>query len=599
MPINNQKITAVDAEEFKNMMFTSLYWLKKQKSFIDSLNVFPVPDGDTGTNMYLTFKEAVSNLEDSKSNSVSKLSAELSKGALMGARGNSGVILSQLVRGFAQALKNKKKMKAKDLANALTKASEVAYHGVLKPVEGTILTVSREAAEKAAAEVESTEDILELLEITIKAAEESLERTPELLDALKEAEVVDAGGQGYLTILEGMLKGLKGEKVEYQAAAAVEKPAKKSKAAEDIKFTYCTQMLIQIDNFQSNIDRLIDKIRKDMQSYGDSIMVVGSDDVIKIHIHSNHPGVLLEYGLKKGEVFDIKIDNMRKQNEEKVKRESGDDFDHSQFHPNHNEAAAESLDTELKDDVDVKEAEIKNSGQQEINQDNETAEADAVIKAAKNIGIISVANGEGIINILKELGVDYVIKGGQSMNPSTNDFLEVVERMDTEKIIILPNNKNIISAAKQVSELSEKEIAIIETRSIPQAISALMVFDDQLELEKLKEEMEAEIKYIKTLEITQAVKDSKVNGLEIKKDHYIGLKNGDILVSADNEKETVKKLLDEVAEDEELVTIYYGEGITEAEAEAIKQVMENNFDFDEIEVYPGGQPLYPFIISLE
>ncbi|KXS50094.1 DAK2 domain-containing protein [Halanaerobium congolense] len=599
MPINNQKITAVDAEEFKNMMFTSLYWLKKQKSFIDSLNVFPVPDGDTGTNMYLTFKEAVSNLEDSKSNSVSKLSAELSKGALMGARGNSGVILSQLVRGFAQALKNKKKMKAKDLANALTKASEVAYHGVLKPVEGTILTVSREAAEKAAAEVESTEDILELLEITIKAAEESLERTPELLDALKEAEVVDAGGQGYLTILEGMLKGLKGEKVEYQAAAAVEKPAKKSKAAEDIKFTYCTQMLIQIDNFKSNIDRLIDKIRKDMQSYGDSIMVVGSDDVIKIHIHSNHPGVLLEYGLKKGEVFDIKIDNMRKQNEEKVKRESGDDFDHSQFHPNHNEAAAESLDTELKDDVDVKEAEIKNSGQQEINQDNETAEADAVIKAAKNIGIISVANGEGIINILKELGVDYVIKGGQSMNPSTNDFLEVVERMDTEKIIILPNNKNIISAAKQVSELSEKEIAIIETRSIPQAISALMVFDDQLELEKLKEEMEAEIKYIKTLEITQAVKDSKVNGLEIKKDHYIGLKNGDILVSADNEKETVKKLLDEVAEDEELVTIYYGEGITEAEAEAIKQVMENNFDFDEIEVYPGGQPLYPFIISLE
>lgn len=599
MPINNQKITAVDAEEFKNMMFTSLYWLKKQKSFIDSLNVFPVPDGDTGTNMYLTFKEAVSNLENSKSNSVSELSAELSKGALMGARGNSGVILSQLVRGFAQALKNKKKMKAKDLANALTKASEVAYHGVLKPVEGTILTVSREAAEKAAVEVDSTEDILELLEITIKAAEESLERTPELLDALKEAEVVDAGGQGYLTILEGMLKGLKGEKVEYQAAAAVEKPAKKPKAAEDIKFTYCTQMLIQIDNFKSNIDRLIDKIRKDMQSYGDSIMVVGSDDVIKIHIHSNHPGVLLEYGLKKGEVFDIKIDNMRKQNEEKVKRESGDDFDHSQFHPNHNEAAAESLDTELKDDVDVKEAEIKNSGQQEINQDNETAEADAVIKAAKNIGIISVANGEGIINILKELGVDYVIKGGQSMNPSTNDFLEVVERMDTEKIIILPNNKNIISAAKQVSELSEKEIAIIETRSIPQAISALMVFDDQLELEKLKEEMEAEIKYIKTLEITQAVKDSKVNGLEIKKDHYIGLKNGDILVSADNEKETVKKLLDEVAEDEELVTIYYGEGITEAEAEAIKQVMENNFDFDEIEVYPGGQPLYPFIISLE
>lgn len=597
MPINNQKITAVNAEEFKKMMFTSLYWLKEQKSFIDSLNVFPVPDGDTGTNMYLTFKEAVSNLEDNKSNSVSDLSAELSKGALMGARGNSGVILSQLVRGFAQALKNKKKMKAKDLANALTKASEVAYHGVLKPVEGTILTVSREAAEKAAAEVDSTQDILELLEITIKAAEESLERTPELLDALKEAEVVDAGGQGYLTILEGMLKGLKGEEVEYQSAAAVEKPAKKSEVAEDIKFTYCTQMLIEIDTRKSNIDRLIEKIRKDMQSYGDSIMVVGSDDVIKIHIHSNHPGVLLEYGLKKGKVFDIKIDNMRKQNEEKVKRENGDDFDHSKFHPNHKDSSAESLETEAEVEVDNKN--LEDNSQQEANNNNEASADDSVINVAKNIGIISVANGEGVINILKELGVDYVIKGGQSMNPSTNDFLEIVERMDTAKIIILPNNKNIISAAKQVSELSEKEISIIETKSIPQAISALMVFDDQLEPAELKDEMEAEIEYVKTLEITQAVKDSKVNGLEIQKDNYIGLKDGDILVSADNKKETVKKLLEKVAEDEELVTIYYGEGITEAEAEEIKQIMEENFDFDEIEIYPGGQPLYPFIISLE
>mgnify|MGYP006292863611 FL=1 len=333
MPINNkEKITAVDAEQFKDMMFTSLYWLKEQKSFIDSLNVFPVPDGDTGTNMYLTFKEAVSSLEDNNSKSISDLAAALSKGALMGARGNSGVILSQLIRGFAQALKNKKKMKSRDLANALEKASEVAYHGVLKPVEGTILTVSREAAEKARAEVDSVEDLLELFEITIKAAEESLERTPELLAALKEAEVVDAGGQGYLTILEGMLKGLKGEKIEYQAAKTEAKAGKKSELAEDIKFTYCTQMLIEIDNRKNKIDRMIDKIRKDMQSYGDSIMVVGSDNVIKIHIHTNHPGVLLEYGLKKGKVFDIKIDNMRKQNQEKVQRENEADFDHSKFH---------------------------------------------------------------------------------------------------------------------------------------------------------------------------------------------------------------------------------------------------------------------------
>ncbi|MFW5961962.1 MAG: DAK2 domain-containing protein [bacterium] len=607
MPINNQeKITAVNAEEFKDMMFTSLYWLKEQKSFIDSLNVFPVPDGDTGTNMYLTFKEAVSHLEDNDSKRVSELSAALSKGALMGARGNSGVILSQLIRGFSQALKYKRTMSANDLANALEKASEVAYHGVLKPVEGTILTVSREAAEKAAAEADSVQDLLELLEITIKAAEESLERTPELLDALKEAEVVDAGGQGYLTILEGMLKGLKGEKIEYQAAAAEGKFRKKSEIAEDIKFTYCTQMLIEIDSRKSNIDRMIDKIRKDMQSYGDSIMVVGEDDVIKIHIHTNHPGVLLEYGLKKGKVSDIKIDNMRKQNQEKVERENVTDsnFDHSQFHKKALEKTNKNDQSENKS-IENKNIESENDeknikeNEKAQNEEENTEKPKELIKVDKNIGIISVANGEGIVNILKELGVDYVIKGGQSMNPSTNDFLEVAERMDTDKIIILPNNKNIISAAKQVSELSKKNIAIIETRSIPQAVSALMVFDDQSETEALKEKMEAEIEYVKTLEITQAVKDSKVNGLEIKKDSYIGLKDGDILVSADDKKETVEKLLNEAAEDEELVTIYYGEGITEAEAEEIKNIMEENFDFDEIEIYPGGQPLYPFIISLE
>ncbi|MFW5979454.1 MAG: DAK2 domain-containing protein [Halanaerobium sp.] len=595
MPINNkEKITAVDAEQFKDMMFTSLYWLKEQKSFIDSLNVFPVPDGDTGTNMYLTFKEAVSSLEDNSSRSVSELAAALSKGALMGARGNSGVILSQLIRGFAQALKNKKKMRVNDFASALSKASEIAYHGVLRPVEGTILTVSREAGEKAQAEKDSAADLIELFEITIKAAEESLERTPELLAALKEAEVVDAGGQGYLTILEGMLKGLKGEKIEFQAAAAEEKVRKRAEIAEDIKFTYCTQLLIEIDSRKSNIDRMIDKIRKDMQSYGDSIMVVGSDEVIKIHVHTNHPGVLLEYGLKKGKVFDIKIDNMRKQNQEKVQRENEADFDHSQFHQNKKSSSAA-----VPVEVSKETAELEKKRESAETDAEANDKLDSVIEVDKNTGIISVANGEGVVDILKELGADYVIKGGQSMNPSTNDFLEVVERMNTDQIIILPNNKNIISAAKQVSELTEKEIAIIETRSIPQAVTALMIFDDQASLSELKESMEAEIKYVKTLEITQAVKDSKVNGLEIKKDSYIGLKDGDILVSSDTKKETVIDLLNKVAEDEELVTIYYGEGITEERAEEIKKIMEENFDFDEIEVYPGGQPLYPFIISLE
>jgi dihydroxyacetone kinase-like predicted kinase len=326
-------------------------------------------------------------------------------------------------------------------------------------------------------------------------------------------------------------------------------------------------------------------------------MVVGSDDVIKIHIHTNHPGVLLEYGLKKGKVFDIKIDNMRKQNQEKVERENEAAFDHSKFHQDGKSNSELASEKEIdKEDASAPKA-VKTEAAAEA--EKEELDSDKEINVNKNIGIISVANGEGVVNILKELGVDYVIKGGQSMNPSTNDFLEVVERMNTDKIIILPNNKNIISAAKQVSELSQKDIAIIETRSIPQAVTALMIFDDQASTSELKENMEAEIKYVKTLEITQAVKDSKVNGLEIKKDNYIGLKDGDILVSAETEKETVIELLHKVAEDEELVTIYYGEGITESEAEEIRKIMEENFDFDEIEIYPGGQPLYPFIISLE
>lgn len=580
-----QELKTIDSENFRDMIIAALNWLQQQKSFIDSLNVFPVPDGDTGTNMFLTFKEAAAALENNDSNSCSDLAQSLSKGALMGARGNSGVILSQLIRGFSQSLKGKKKIRAKDLAQALNKASEVAYHGVLKPVEGTILTVSREAAEQALKTVEDTKDIFALMEATIEEAEESLARTPELLDVLKEAEVVDAGGQGYVSILKGMLRGLKGEEIDYEAAKK-ELRTQKSTVAEDIKFTYCTQLLIEVDTRNKKIDRMISKIKHDMQSYGDSIMVVGDDDIIKIHVHTNHPGVLLEYGLKKGKVFDIKIDNMKKQNIEKVEREKDSDFDHSEFH----------FEDQTKTEAEESEAEIVESDEKELEaKDN----GDEVIEVSKNTAIISVANGEGIINILKELGVDFVIEGGQSMNPSTNDFVQAVEKMNIDNIIILPNNKNIISAAKQVSEVSNKNIAIIETKSIPQAVSALMVYDDQLSPEELKKEMEAEIEYVKTLEITQAVKDSKVNGMEIKEGDYIGLCDGDIIVTAEEIEETVISLLDKTNEAEELVTIYYGEQITKEEAEKLKEKMQEKYDFDEIEAYEGGQPLYPYIISLE
>jgi hypothetical protein len=515
----------------------------------------------------------------------------------MGARGNSGVILSQLIRGLSQSLEGKSKIKSDDFAAALKKASEVAYHGVLKPVEGTILTVSRETADKAVKTAKDTDDIIELLEIIIKEAEESLERTPELLATLKEAEVVDAGGQGYLSILEGMLKGLKGE-VDYSSKAAETSVKKQRKIAEDIKFTYCTQMLIEVNSRNRNFDNLINKIRHDMQSYGDSIMVVGEDDIIKIHIHTNHPGVLLEYGLKKGKVFDIKIDNMRKQNIEKVERENSSEFDHSQFHGD-TEQFDDQPKLESKEENENYVVQTENENEEVKSEVEEKEKIDEKIEVDKNNGIISVGNGEGIINILKELGVDYVIEGGQSMNPSTNDFVEAVEKLQCDNIIILPNNKNIISAANQVSELSDKKIAVIETRSLPQAISALMVYNDQLEPEELKEIMESEIEEVKTLEITKAIKDSKVNGMEIKEGDFIGLADDQIIVAEDTEEKTIMELLKEVAEDEELVTIYYGEGVKLEEAENIKKLMEENFNFDEIEIYPGGQPLYPYIISLE
>ncbi|MFW6280256.1 MAG: DAK2 domain-containing protein [Halanaerobium sp.] len=603
MPNRMEKeIKTIDAELFKEMVFASLYRLKEQKSFIDSLNVFPVPDGDTGTNMYLTFKEAAASVEKSKSRSISRLASALSKGALMGARGNSGVILSQLIRGLSQSLEGKSKIKSNDLAAALKKASEVAYHGVLKPVEGTILTVSRETADKAVKTAKKTDDIIELLEIIIKEAEESLERTPELLATLKEAEVVDAGAQGYLSILEGMLKGLRGE-ADYSSKIAERTVKRQRKIAEDIKFTYCTQMLIEVNSRNRSFDNLIKKIRHDMQSYGDSIMVVGEDDIIKIHIHTNHPGVLLEYGLKKGKVFDIKIDNMRRQNIEKIEREKSSGFDHSQFHWKKGQIDAESeIEKEEEKEnstVQTENVQTENGNEKEKNDAEEKEKNDEKIEVDKNNGIISVGNGDGIINILKELGVDYVIEGGQSMNPSTNDFVEAVEKLQSENIIILPNNKNIISAAKQVSELSDKKIAVIETFSLPQAISALMVYNDQLGPEELKEVMESEIKEVKTLEITKAIKDSKVNGLEIKEGDFIGLADGQIIVAEETEVKTIMELLKRVAGDEELVTIYYGEDVKLEEVENIEKLMEEDFNFDEIEIYPGGQPLYPYIISLE
>ncbi len=568
MSINKESYKAIDrveGEKLKQMIYSSLKLLNEKQSYIDSLNVFPVPDGDTGTNMYLTYKEAVDKVKNLNTNRVDKITSALAQGALMGARGNSGVILSQLLRGFSQANEGVETLNPKNLVKGLENASKVAYQGVLKPVEGTILTVSRKAAEGANSALEEELDIIGILESTLESAKIALEKTPEQLPELKEAGVVDAGGQGYLTIIKGLYKELTGELnfshevFEEKTELQVVKSEKEDKNSKQLEFTYCTQTLIFTRNEDDSIN--IEDIRNDLQEYGDSLMVVGSDNIIKIHIHTNHPGEILEYALNIGVIGDISIDNMERQKEHKETAEV------------------------------AKNLEQNNNETERSNKD--------LIEVDKNIGIVSVAKGNGMKNIMKDLGVDIIIDGGQSMNPSTNDFVEAIEKLDVNKVIILPNNKNIISAAKQVIHLTDKEIVVIETRTIPEAITSLLAFNDQANLDDLKEAMEGEIEFVKTAEITTAVKDSKVKGLKINEGDIIGLMDGKIETAGDSYENVVIDLFEKTLTDEELITIYYGEDVEKNEAVELKNILEDKFGLDEVEVYNGGQPLYPYIISLE
>lgn len=563
MSVNQESYNSVytiKSKKFKNMLYNSLLQLKEQQSLIDSLNVFPVPDGDTGTNMYLTYQEAVEEVKKNNPESIDEITKSLAKGALMGARGNSGVILSQLLRGFSQAVAGNNVLKAEDFVKGLKKASEVAYQGVLKPVEGTILTVSRKAAEEAEKACENSKDLIAILEKTVDAAREALNKTPEQLPELKEAGVVDAGGQGYLIILEGMLEGARGKIADRQQELKLVPEKKKTVPEKELEYTYCTQTLIFLDENSEKLS--IDQIRKDLQNYGNSLMVVGSDDIIKIHIHTNHPGVILEYALKIGNIDDIKIDNMKRQQEH-----------HDPPEVKRNLAS-------------------KNNKNMKLNNESK-------IEIGKDIGLVAVGQGKGIKNIFNELGVDIIIDGGQSMNPSTNDFVEAVDKLSVNKIIILPNNKNIISAAKQAADISDKKIEVIPTRNFPEAIASLMVFNDEKSLTNLKEEMTAETEYVKTAEITRAVKDSAVNGLKIEEGDIIGLFDGEIEAAGETCEKVAIKLFKNCWQDEDLITIYYGKEISEKEAQKLKDKLKKEFNIDEIELYEGGQPLYPYIISME
>ena len=548
------KYERINGHDFYNMVVNASNRLLEESEFVNALNVFPVPDGDTGTNMSMTFKAAVKEIENMNSDSIGEMSKKLAKGALMGARGNSGVILSQILRGMSKGLEGKTDVDAAEFAVAFFEGSKAAYKAVMRPTEGTILSVIRAASEAAVAS--EAKDIVEFLAEVNKEAKIMLDKTPELLPALKKAKVVDSGGMGLYIILQGMYDALKdGIKAEIKDIAAKESGKVGAQSTEDIeiKFGYCTEFIILGD--ASHAKEFQDKI----ESLGDSMIVVGYDDVIKVHIHTNDPGKVLSYAVQYGELSKIKIDNMREE---------------------HRELLMEAKDVEKAQSQDEQE--------------------ESASEEMKKYGFITVAMGDGIAEIFKELGVDYVIEGGQTMNPSTQDMLEAVDKINAEHIFILPNNKNIIMAANQAAEISDKDIRVIPTTSIPQGVACATIFNPDSDVEDNFNELQSAIETVKTGSVTYAVRDTEIDGIQIKEGNMLGLVEGKIKeVGEDNQKVALKVLEDMVDEDSELITVYYGSEVSEEEAEQFSNTLEEKYEDFDIQVYKGNQPLYYFLLSVE
>ena len=545
---------SINGRDFYNMVVNASNRLAEESDFVNSLNVFPVPDGDTGTNMSMTFKAAVKEIENINSTSIGEVSKKLAKGALMGARGNSGVILSQILRGISKGLEGLEEADAAQIAVALKEGSNSAYKAVMRPTEGTILSVIRATAE-AAIEIEAT-DVADLMDEATKAAKIMLDKTPDLLPALKKAKVVDSGGMGLYIILSGMTAALKeGIQAEVKDIKVSEGGAvgAKSTAEADIKFGYCTEFIILGD--ASNAKAFQDEI----EPLGDSMIVVGYDDVIKVHIHTNDPGDVLAKAVKLGELSKIKIENMREAHRELLMSE--EEYANAEVEA-HEEVAAE----------------------------------------AKKYAFVTVAMGEGISNIFKDLGVDYVIEGGQTMNPSTQDILECVNKLNAEHIFILPNNKNIVMAANQASEISEKDVRVIPTTSIPQGITCVTMFNQEAEVDENEEELKELMKSVKTGSVTYAVRDTELEGSnqKVEAGNKLGLIEGKIKeVGADTYEVAEKVIENMVDEDSELITVFYGEDINEDEVNDFISKLEEKYDECDVQCYKGDQPLYYFFISVE
>ena len=547
------KFNKVNGEHLYYMMSNAANKLELQSEYVNSLNVFPVPDGDTGTNMSMTFRAAVKEIEGMDSKNIGEVSKKLAKGALMGARGNSGVILSQILRGISKGLEGKEEADASEFANALLEGSKSAYKAVMRPTEGTILTIVRTAGEVAVALKE--DNITELMREVCRESKIMLDKTPEMLPALKKAKVVDSGGMGLLIILQGMQEALEnGLKVTTGTPQAVKSSVAKAQRSEtmseeDIKFGYCTEFIILGDSNHA------EEFKSKVINKGDSLVVVGYEDVIKVHIHTNNPGKVLEEAVKFGELSKIKIDNMREEHREMLE------------------------------------------GMYE-----EAAETEESVAAGefKKYAFISVAMGEGMKNIFKDLGVDYVIEGGQTMKPSTQDMLEAIEKLNAEHIFILPNNKNIIMAANQAAEISDKDIRVIPTKTIPQGITCITMFNPEADVEENTEELKEAMEMVKTTSVTYAVRDTEVDGKEIKEGNILGLVEGKIKEVGEDPYKVAEDLIDSlVDEDSELITIFYGKDCEEEKVDALIEKLEGKYEDLDVQCYKGEQPLYYFIMSVE
>ena len=546
---------------FQEMVQAGATRLNKQAEYVNSLNVFPVPDGDTGTNMGMTIENGAKEVSDRSASTVGEAAGIFAKGLLMGARGNSGVITSQLFRGFSQSVKDKEELDGAALAAAFQSGVEVAYKAVMKPVEGTILTVSRGAAIGAKKKAESTNDAVEVMRAALEGAKTALAKTPDMLPVLKEVGVVDSGGQGLVFIYEGFLSALTGEFIaseEFQATPATmseminaehHKSVAGHVATEDIKFGYCTEIMVALKQGPTYVkDFDYDEFRNYLNNLGDSLLVVNDDEIVKVHVHTEDPGLVMQEGLKYGSLVKVKVDNMRNRHEAQVEKE----------------------------------------------------ERQAKPVEEKEYAIIAVVAGDGLADIFKAQGVDYIISGGQTMNPSTEDFVKAVEELNARNIIILPNNKNILMAAQSAAEVIDQPAAVVETKTIPQGLTSLLAFDESKSIEENYERMSASLGDVVSGSVTTAVRDTTIDGLEIHENDNLGMVDGKIVVSNPDMMETLEETFAHMLdEDSEIVTIYVGEDGSEELANELAQALAEKYEDVEVEIHQGGQPVYPYLFSVE